>query len=348
MNKIQNIQALRGIAVLSVVLFHSLYIEQKYGGSETLLPNILQFGMFGVDLFFVISGFVMVTVTRGKFQILKEALRFIYHRLVRIYPIYWVYSVLLLIVYFIQPTWINNAQGNQVDILASFLLLPSHILPLVVVGWTLIHEVYFYLMFFIILLLTPERYLIYTVLLWGLGVGLLNFYLQSSSPVLMLISHPLTIEFIGGCLLAITYFKKDVKIRSEILLIIVGLGLAASVYGFLCYQNITGSIAPLGWWRVIILGIPALLTVYCLTIAERNGWVIHTSIIRIGDASYSIYLSHLLTISTFGRIWSLFSIDDVLDNIIMLPILFMLVLMVGFLSYWYVEKPFLKLSRRIA
>jgi len=164
----------------------------------------------------------------------------------------------------------------------------------------------------------------------------------------MLISHPLTIEFIAGCLLAIMYFKKDVKIRSEILLIIAGLGLAASVYGFLCYQNITGSIAPLGWWRVTILGIPATLTVYCLTIAERNGWVIHRSIIQVGDASYSIYLSHLLTISAFGRIWNLFSIDDVLDNIIMIPILWLLVLVVGFLSYWFVEKPFLKLSRRIA
>jgi peptidoglycan/LPS O-acetylase OafA/YrhL len=124
LGKIQNIQALRGIAVLAVVLFHFLYIEEKYGGSETLLPDVLQFGMIGVDLFFVISGFVMVTVTRGKFQIPKQAFRFIYHRLIRIYPIYWVYSLLLLIVYFIQPTWINNAQWNQVDILASFLLLP--------------------------------------------------------------------------------------------------------------------------------------------------------------------------------------------------------------------------------
>ena len=348
MRKIQNIQALRGIAVLAVVLFHFLYIEEKYGGSETLLPDVLQFGMIGVDLFFVISGFVMVTVTRGKFQKPKEAIRFIYHRLIRIYPIYWVYTLLLLIVYFIQRTCINNAQGNQVDILASFLLLPSHILPLVVVGWTLIHEVYFYLIFFIILLLTPERYLMYTVLLWGIGVGLLNFYVQTTHPVIMLISHPLTIEFIAGCLLAIMYFKKDVKIRSEILLIIVGLGLATSVYGFLCYQNITGSIVPLGWWRVIIFGFPASLTVYCLTIAERNGWVIHSSIIRVGDASCSIYLSHLLTISAFGRIWSLFSIDGVLDNIIMIPIILMLVLIVGFLSYLLVEKPLLKLSRRIA
>ena len=150
MIKIQNIQALRGIAVLSVVFFHLLTIEQKYGGSKTILPDLLQFGMFGVDLFFVISGFVMVTVTRGKFQILKQASRFIYHRAARIYPTYWVYSILVLIVFLLQPSWVNNSQGNQANILASFLLFPSQTLPLVMVGWTLIHEIYFYLVFILV------------------------------------------------------------------------------------------------------------------------------------------------------------------------------------------------------
>ena len=136
MNKIQNIQALRGIAVLSVVFFHLLTIEQKYGGSRTILPDLFQFGLFGVDLFFVISGFVMVTVTRGKFQIPRQALRFIYHRVARIYPTYWVYSILVLIVFLLQPSWVNNSLGNQVDILSSFLLFPSRNLPLVMVGWS--------------------------------------------------------------------------------------------------------------------------------------------------------------------------------------------------------------------
>lgn len=348
MIKIQNIQALRGIAVLSVVFFHLLIIEQKYGGSKTILPNLLQFGMFGVDLFFVISGFVMVTVTRGKFQILKQASRFIYHRVARIYPTYWVYSILVLIIFLLQPSWVNSTQGNQVDILASFLLLPSHTLPLVMVGWTLIHEMYFYLIFFLILLLIPERHLLLTILSWGIGVVLLNIYLESSSPVINIISHPLTIEFIGGCLLAIIYHRKNVKIKSSILLMLVGLTLAASLYGYHSYQNITGLIEPLAWWRIIIFGIPALLMVYCFTNAERNGYVIHSSLIRVGDASYSIYLSHIFTLSASGRVWSMFSTDDFSDNVIMIPVLLFLVLMVGFISYRTVEKPLLKLTRRIA
>jgi exopolysaccharide production protein ExoZ len=348
LSKIQNIQALRGIAVLLVVLMHSLHIEQKYGGAQSILPHFFQFGMAGVDLFFVISGFVMVTVTRGKFQNPRASLRFTYHRMARIYPTYWVYTLLLLIVYFIRPTWINAAGGNQVDILASFLLLPSHILPLVVVGWTLIHEVYFYLVFAVILLLVPERRLAYAVVLWGCAVSLVNSLSHSNSPWVSLISHPLTLEFIGGCLIAIVHFSTDVKVRTETLLLLATAGAAVSFGGFQYYQHVTGSVILSDWWRVAILGIPALAVVYCLSNAEKNGYVIHSALVLVGDASYSIYLSHILTLSTFGRMWSLFATDTLVDNFIMVPALYGLVLLVGFLSYRMVEKPLLRLSRRIA
>ena len=125
MEKLLNIQALRGVAVISVVLFHLVTIEKKYGGPKTFLPDIFNFGMFGVDLFFVISGFVMIAVTRGKFQNTKQAIRFLYRRASRIYPTYWVYSILVLMVFWFNPTLVNSSQGNQVDILASFLLIPS-------------------------------------------------------------------------------------------------------------------------------------------------------------------------------------------------------------------------------
>ncbi|MCK5696529.1 MAG: acyltransferase [Gammaproteobacteria bacterium] len=347
MDKIKNIQSLRGIAVLLVVLFHLLNIEQKYGGSEHILPNFFQFGMFGVDLFFVISGFVMVAITRGKFQVFNESLKFLYHRIARIYPLYWIYTSLLFIVFFLQPMLINNAQGNQVDILSSFLLIPSHILPLVVVGWSLIHEMYFYIIFFLILLLIPEKYLRYMLLIWGFFVLIMNNYWISNNPIIQVISHPLTFEFLGGCFIAIFYFQKEVHISNKILLILTLFSITVSLLSFLYYQKMTASIIPLGWWRIIIFGLPALLLVYCAIIAEKNGYIIHSSLLLIGNASYSIYLSHVLTLSVFGRIWSLFSIDSIIDNIIIIPILIILVLGVGFLSYLILEKPLFRLSRHI-
>jgi len=347
--KIQNIQALRGVAVLSVVLFHLGIIEQKYGGTITILPDGLEFGMFGVDLFFVISGFVMVVVTRGKFQDTKQALRFLYHRASRIYPTYWAYSILVLGVFLLEPSLVNSSQGNKVNIISSFLLFPSEILPLVMVGWTLIHEMYFYLIVFIVLLAIPERFISFALLLWGAGVVFLYFSLQQLTPFTQLVSHPLTLEFIGGCFLGLLFFRKpNLTLETRLLMIIASLGLIASIYGYICYRHITGYLDPKGWWRILIFGAPALLTVFCFINAERNGFIAHSWLIKIGDASYSIYLSHILTLSAAGRVWRMLSSNAVYDNLIMVPVLFMLVILVGTAGYHFIEKPLLMFCRRIA
>ncbi len=92
--KLNNIQALRAFAVLLVVGLHLLAVEVKYGQFDVLLPTFLRIGISGVDLFFVISGFIMVTVTaKGHIGFFAERLagswRFFYLRLSRIYPLYW-------------------------------------------------------------------------------------------------------------------------------------------------------------------------------------------------------------------------------------------------------------------
>lgn len=348
MNKIKNIQSLRGVAVLLVVLFHLFIVENKYSHFDTLLPNILQFGNFGVDLFFVISGFVMVTVTRGKFQDAKQSLMFLYNRLTRIYPLYWVYSLLALVVFLVRPSWVNSSQGNQVNILASFLLLPSDKLPLVQVGWTLIHEIYFYLVYFFIFLIVSDDFLIYAVIVWGICVTFFNLYLHAGNPFLDLVLNPLTLEFLGGCLLAIQYYKtKNDGLRSDTLLIVAGVSLLVAVFGYDYYRISTGIVAPSGWWRVLLYGLPALCITYSLIHAERRGYVLPLTLSWVGNASYSIYLSHLFTINVIGRLWSIFSVDYLYDNVIFILITLILVLLVGFLSYWLVENKLLTTSHNI-
>lgn len=345
--KLQSIQFLRGMAVLFVVFFHLYIMENKYNIFEKLLPDMFQFGAFGVDLFFVISGFVMVMVTRGKFQNLKQSIKFLYNRLTRIYPLYWFYTLLALTVFLIQPSWVNSSQGNQVNILESFLLLPSDKLPLVQVGWSLIHEVYFYLVYFLIFLLIPESFLLLVLVIWGLIFVTLNLILNPGNPYFDLIFHPLTIEFIGGCLLAILYYQTEKsKLGIKTLLALSGISLVFAVIGYEMYQTATGIIAPLGWWRVLLYGLPAWIIVYGLINAERSGFIFNKMLSQIGDASYSIYLSHLFTINVVGRIWAIFSVDDWWDNILFILITLALVLIVGFLSYWVIENRLLAISRK--
>lgn len=346
MNKLQNIQALRGVAVFAVLLFHLVIIERKFGGNDAVLPDWLKFGMFGVDLFFVISGFVMVTVTRGKFQQAREALLFLYHRVSRIYPLYWVYTSMALIVFLVMPGWVNNSQGNQVNILASYLLIPSGLLPLVQVGWTLIYEMYFYLVFFFILLFLPERMLVFAMLAWGVVVTI--FSTTSGNPYRILVFSPLTLEFIAGCLLAALYHKnRRIKLSGTNLGLISTAALIAAILGYVFYESKTG-LAPLGWWEALLYGPPAAIIVFCITHAERNGHILPNFLIQCGNASYSIYLSHLFTVNVVGRIWALVSTQGIFDNIAAVLVAFGLAIWVGFLSYWYVELPLLKLSRKLA
>jgi peptidoglycan/LPS O-acetylase OafA/YrhL len=94
--KLRSIQALRGIAVLGVVAYHALAVERKYSGGDRLLPDFLSFGQTGIDLLFVISGFVIVTVTQGRFGGIRELPRFLWSRITRIYPTYWFYFLITL------------------------------------------------------------------------------------------------------------------------------------------------------------------------------------------------------------------------------------------------------------
>ena len=86
-----------------------------------------------------------------------------------------------------------------------------------------------------------------------------------------------------------------------------------------------------------------MLITYLLVNAERNGFRANQCLIKIGNSSYSIYLSHILTLSAAGRIWHMFSVDSVYDNIIVLPTLAILAVFVGVVSYSVVEKPLLLL-----
>lgn len=340
MDKILNIQALRGIAALLVVCFHLIPVEQKYGAGESVLPDLFKHGMFGVDLFFVISGFIMTSITRGQFQSTLNASDFLYHRASRIYPTYWFYSALVLIVFFIRPEWVNSAQGNQVNILSSFLLWPESTLPLINVGWTLIHEVYFYIVFSVLLVFLPEKRLVLSLLLWGVAVIVANFYMATNNPVLSLVAHPLTLEFIAGCFLAIC-FRKDTGWKFTVFLAI------SSVIVFMIMTGLNKSEIPSGWWRVGIYGAPAAAILYCLVVAEREGIVLNRYLAKLGDASYSIYLLHVLVLSAVGRALYALSTSYPITNSAMVIILCLCVIASGLISYRTIERPLLKASRKL-
>ena len=122
---IKNIQALRAIAANGVLVSHLFIVEQKYSHGGEVLSAHAHLGAFGVDLFFVISGFIMATIARN-----ASWHKFLFDRAMRILPPYWFYTTLILIVSFYVPAYVNSSFEHPPSISRSYLLIPDRVGPL--------------------------------------------------------------------------------------------------------------------------------------------------------------------------------------------------------------------------
>ena len=341
--KLSSIQVARGVAALAVVAFHMLATQPKYFSGTDVLPEAFTFGLSGVDLFFVISGFVMVLTTRGRHGRAREVGKFVWNRFFRIYPTYWVYYLALLPVFFLLPGFINSSQGGKVDLFASFFLLPSETLPLLLVAWTLTIELWFYVVFSLILFL-PERLIVPALAVWLVLLVVLNWNGPfGESPWLAVPGHALAIEFVFGGFVALL-FRRIPPIGS-LVLAVAGFGVLATVG----WATIMSDTAGEGLQRPFTLGVGYALLLLAATSFEFRrsiGPVARLSI--LGDMSYSVYLAHVLVLAVTGRVWLAVS-GPLAGNPVAVTawwiVTVVAVLGVGYLSYRLIERPVMKLSR---
>ncbi|MBB5446480.1 MULTISPECIES: acyltransferase [unclassified Paraburkholderia] len=151
--KYRSIQALRALAALGVVAFHTDGIVAAHGWLVHVFPRVSRYGEIGVDVFFVIFGFVMALVTRGLPSGIQSARSFICSRIARVVPLYWILTALFIalvaLVSFVPgvPEAFCHARVSAWHALSSFLFLPSMswtgmAAPVLGVGWTLNYEMY--------------------------------------------------------------------------------------------------------------------------------------------------------------------------------------------------------------
>ena len=299
---IKNIQALRAVAANGVLLSHLIIVERKYGHAGPVLPEAAGFGAFGVDLFFVISGFVMAMIARD-----ASWRSFLTARARRIFPPYWFYTTLVLLVSLYAPAAVNSSFAHPPSIWRSYLLIPDRVGPLLGVGWTLIHEMYFYLCFAFMIFLSgvtrlalPFLLLMWTAAILGLDAA---FHLYGiSDPIAAVVAHPLTLEFIFGAVAGILIQRKTAAFAVPALMA----GLAALMIVLSFHDTAPALIAGRNWMRAILIGTPCALIVYGAAATEIRGvkaapgWLA-----ALGNASYSTYLSHVLVLSAAGRLFAL-------------------------------------------
>lgn len=117
-----------------MVLFHIRIVELKYLQGTAFLDAIARYDA-GVDVFFVLSGFVMTTITAGRYTGAASAGQFLAKRAWRVYPLYWIFTTVVVVLMAVMPSMVNSSYQDQ-SILASYLLIPHSQMPILTVGWT--------------------------------------------------------------------------------------------------------------------------------------------------------------------------------------------------------------------
>lgn len=351
--KFSSLQAARGLAALLVVAFHSIFINAKYIQGESIIPELFVFGQTGVDLFFALSGFVMILAFRNKFGLRGETLNFLKGRFLRIYPTYWVYFLAVLLVFSIKPEMVNTSQGGYSNLLSSFLLLPEESAPLVMVAWSLTHEIWFYLIFALILQL-PLKYVSASLVTWLLAIVFASFFITATgTPYLRIITHEFSIEFILGALAAIAYLKvvRRPALKKTLPALLATLGITSLLYAFL--GETVGNadvIQAISLERAFLVGGGyALLLLACALQEFISRKRAPRLLAFFGDISYSMYLSHILTLSVCGRVWSMlgYASAGLWSAVLFWTLSYIAVILVSFISYQFIERRVMQLSYRI-
>jgi exopolysaccharide production protein ExoZ len=282
-----SIQYLRAFAALGVVAYHASPAEHPF-----------MVGNAGVDIFFVISGFIMWSITQER---RTSPLSFLKSRLIRIVPLYWLITALLVGGAVVFPKLFPNLKIDIPYAVGSFLFVPIRppgsaengpIWPVLVQGWTLNYEMFFYVLFCICLLLKPH------LRLAALSLALLccvvsGLFYSGSNAIVHSFTDPILLEFMAGVLLGVCVRRDSLPSRPW------GYWFAGFGIILLLVFAITSVTQP----RLFAWGIPAVLVVGGAVVLDTKGRIPQLRLLKlVGDSSYSIYLSHGLALSVLGKI----------------------------------------------
>jgi exopolysaccharide production protein ExoZ len=322
-----SIQYLRGVAAVGVLIFHA---ADRTGSSFGL-------GGAGVDVFFVISGFIMWTI--GARRPLTPG-AFLVRRVIRIVPLYWLVTLALCGAWVLMPSLLPNLSPTPSHVLQSLFFIPhvdpaGIVAPLLVPGWTLNYEAFFYLVFALTLLAPlPRRLWLLTVAMGALVIAGLVF--DPTEPVLATVTDPLLLEFAAGAWIGkAAHEGRTAGPRTAVSLLCIGLVLLVA-------GQVSGS--EIAGWRVVLWGIPAAMLVAGAIGLEAAGRIPKLALPKlIGDASYSIYLVHGLAISLAIRIAAQLAIPSTSALVFFGALLAGLI--VGVSCFLMVERPILRRLR---
>lgn len=320
MGKLVGVQYLRGFAAIAVLLYHV--------GDQHKFP--FEIGAAGVDIFFVISGFIIWSTTSSSDVSMPD---YFWKRLTRVLPLYWIVLAVTFASVNAKPAFFFNHDASIENFLRSLVLLPGlkdgafH--PVVVQGWTLSYEMFFYCLLGVLMAVGLRWRLIGTcaTLLVFVGIGqVLDLgYIGA-------FAAPIVLEFVAGVLIAYVAGRPEFS-RSAIVA-----ALLLAIVGFAASQTLITD-----WPRVLKWGVPAAWLVIAAVGLEP--WFRQRPVrvlVYFGDASYSIYLWHVWVGVVMTGVLLRLPIPALLHP----PIQAVMMLLASCLLYSVIERPLLALFRR--
>jgi peptidoglycan/LPS O-acetylase OafA/YrhL len=289
--RINNVQALRGFAALLVVLGHS----------EFSLPGLLPFGTFGVDIFFVISGYIMAMI------VARNPEKFFLRRLIRILPLYWVATLGVFALAAWKPQLMMHTRVNFRELAMSLLFIPfykggdvTHPNPVLFVGWTLNYEMFFYVV--LALCLRVNRRIATVLASIVLVVVMLACRAAGQRyAATLLYGDGIMLEFVLGMLAFSLEARASVRRAASLRW--------PAVVGIVAASLMMISIQATHWWplwpvgREISSGVPSFVLILSAGLLSKSGWDTRSKLlVLLGDASYVIYILHTYILDGFERV----------------------------------------------
>ena len=339
------VQVLRALAALMVVVHHAeLGVLLGFGIAR---EPLLLVGSAGVDVFFVISGFIMLVSSRRLFGTPGASRTFLGRRLIRIVPLYWAVTSLYVAAFLLAPAALGRAVSGG-TMAASYLFWPhvgldGTVLPVLVVGWTLNYEMLFYALFAVAVTLPRTGAVAAVTSALVAIVSLASAGLGALARPLAFWGDPIVLEFAAGIALGLA-FERGWRLPFPAALLAVASGAVVFLWQI-------GSPIPGGWPRLWLYGLPACLLVGGVALAaqRRGPSRLPTFLVFLGDASYSLYLTHLLAMTAMRLSANRLALAPMTDAgaIVFAGASVVVAVMVAVVSYVAFEKPMTQWLRRV-
>lgn len=314
-----------------VVFFHATgdFLENF---NHVYLYKIFDQGFSGVDFFFILSGFIIFYVHQSDIGKKDKFNIFITKRFIRVYPLHWIATTLMFIT-FVTLGYGEGLVRDSTVILKSFFLIPQTT-PINGVIWTLSHEILFYLLFSTLIVFSKR--VSYPLLITWFTITLVTYLgvLKVDNFIFNFFFSKYNIEFALGSLTAFIIINYNLKYSKAIMIT----GILLTVVSWSLFDLQLSSI-----YTIIAYGVPyTLIILGAASIAYQKDVSMPKILTLLGDASYSIYLTHLLFLNGLIKVFGMLQIPDKVGYSITMNAIVLLTIIMSCVFYLLVEKPMLK------